>query len=455
MTDPPQPSGPPRSPAPPVRAIALLLPSALNLGIAQILAPVLNALLARTADPQAAIGGFAVALGITGLVALPQLRIQHLTLVYFEDRASLVALRRFVAVFIAIVSAVALLVALTPLSGVVLERLFATDGGIRDEAARALIALIPFPALAVARMHLYGIALRTERPSVVWGGTIGGAAAVLTTASVLLATGVEGALVAGIAVSTGAALEVAALALVTGVTGTTRVPGGHRLPTVVPAETPSQRALITFFTPLLFAAFIPAVSAPLIMATVARSPEPDVSLAAFPLAVSLFTFVTLVSNGVQPTVLSLFGRGDDPRGIRRFAILVGFVGMAGSLLIAWVPPLTSLLVEDLIGAEGRLRDLTVVGLRVLSFLPPLLTVEQLFAAALLHTKRTRALVYVNAWRLLGLIVFLLVVRTSTDWSGAAIGAGAVAFTLTLEAIAAYAYGRKPFASLVPSAREGV
>jgi hypothetical protein len=435
-----------------VRAIALLLPSALNLGIAQILAPVLNALLARTADPQAAIGGFAVALGITGLVALPQLRIQHLTLVYFEDRASLVALRRFVAVFIAIVSAVALLVALTPLSGVVLERLFATDGAVRNEAARALIALIPFPALAVARMHLYGIALRTERPGVVWGGTIGGAAAVLTTASVLLATGVEGALVAGIAVSTGAALEVVALALVTGVAG---VPGGHRIASVVPAETPSQRALIGFFTPLLFAAFIPAVSAPLIMATVARSPEPAASLAAFPLAVSLFTFVTLVSNGVQPTVLSLFGRGDDPRGIRRFAILVGFVGMAGSLLIAWVPPLTSLLVEDLIGAEGRLRDLTVVGLRVLSFLPPLLTVEQLFAAALLHTKRTRALVYVNAWRLLGLIVFLLVVRTSTDWSGAAIGAGAVAFTLTLEAVAAFAYGRKPFASLLPFARERV
>jgi hypothetical protein len=33
--------------------------------------------------------------------------------------------------------------------------------------------------------------------------------------------------------------------------------------------------------------------------------------------------------------------------------------------------------------------------------------------------------------------------------------GAVAFTITLEAIAASTYGRKPFASLLPSAREGV
>ena len=51
------------------RALSLLLPSALNLGMAQILAPALNAMLARTSDPEAAIGGFAVALGISGLVA--------------------------------------------------------------------------------------------------------------------------------------------------------------------------------------------------------------------------------------------------------------------------------------------------------------------------------------------------------------------------------------------------
>jgi uncharacterized membrane protein len=90
----------------------------------------------------------------------------------------------------------------------------------------------------------------------------------------------------------------------------------------------------------------------------------------------------------------------------------------------------------------------VVGLRALSFLPPLLTIEQLYAAALLETKRTRALVWVNAWRLLGLILFVAIVPAATDWSGAAIGAGAVAFTLTLEAVVAVIYGRSAFASLL-------
>ena len=435
---------PPSAVRPPVRAIALLLPSALNLGIAQILAPVLNAMLARTSDdPEAAIGGFAVALGISGLVALPQLRIQHLTLVFLEGAASLESLRRFVAVFVSIVSAVALLLALTPLAGLVLEQLFATDGAIRDEAAVSLIALIPFPAFAVARMHLYGVALRSERPMVVWGGTIGGATVVLTTAVILLASGVDGAVVAAIAVSVGAGLEVAGLAIVTSRGSMSRL---------VAVDAPSQRALLSFFTPLLFVAFLPAVSTPLIIAAVARAPEADVSLAAFPLAMSVFTFVTLVSFGVQPTSLSQFSRGDEPFGVRRFAVFVGFVAMIGGLLVAWVPPLSALVVEDLLGAEGRLAALTIVGLKILSFLPLLLTVEQLYATALLQTKRTRALVYVNVWRLIGLIAFVVLVPALTEWSGAVIGTGAIAFTLALEAVAAIAYGRSAFAELVTLAR---
>jgi len=442
-----KPGDPGAPPAPatarvPVRAISLLLPSALNLGIAQLLAPVLNALLARTSDPEAAIGGFAVALGISGLIALPQLRIQHLTLVFLEGRPALLALRRFVAVFGVAVSAVALLVALTPLSGLVLGRLFATEGSIRDEAAVSLIALIPFPALTVARMHLYGIALRSERPRVVWAGTVGGATAVLATASMLLALGVDGAPVAAIAVSVGAAFEVAGLSVLAGGLGSDRL---------VSIEAPSQRALLVFFTPLLFAAFLPAVSTPLITATIARAPEADVSLAAFPLAMSVFTFVTLIAGGVQPTVLSQFSRGDDPRGIRRFAVIVGFVAMIGGLLVAWVPPLTELVIADMLGASGRLFDLSVVGLRVLSFLPPLLTVEQLYAAVLLHTKRTRALVWVNAWRLLGLILYVVLVPRLTDWSGAAVGAGAISFTLALEAVVAVLYGRGPFLGMLRAA----
>lgn len=437
--------------APRVRAIALLLPSALNLGIAQILAPALNALLARTSDPEPAIGGFAVALGISGLVALPQLRIQHLTLVFLEGHDSLAALRRFVLLFVVATSALAALVTLTPLADITLERLFATEGALRDQAFASLIALLPFPALSIVRMHLYGVALRAERPRVVWGGTVGGAVSVMAVAVVLLVVGVDGAVLAAAAVSAGAAVECTALWF-----ATRRI---DVLGQLAPESTPTQRVLHMFFLPLLFVAFLPAVSAPIIMAIIARAPEPDISLAAFPLAMSVFTFATLVAGGVTPTVLAQFSRGDEPRGIGRFAIAVGFVALAGVLPIAWIPPLSDFVVRDVLGTSGQLAESTVVGLRILSFLPPLMTLEQLYAAALLRTKRTRALVYVNAWRLLGLLLFVIIVPAVTGWSGTAIGAAAVSFTLTLEAIVAWVYGRGAYRELStetsgPSSRSG-
>ncbi|MYA59055.1 MAG: hypothetical protein F4X40_00650, partial [Chloroflexi bacterium] len=60
------------------RATTLLLPASLNLGITHVLAPALNGLMARSVEPEAAIGGYAIAMGVMGLVALPQMRIQQL-----------------------------------------------------------------------------------------------------------------------------------------------------------------------------------------------------------------------------------------------------------------------------------------------------------------------------------------------------------------------------------------
>ena len=80
------------------RATLLLVPASMNLGVAAILAPAVNAILARGKNPEEAIGGYAVAMGIVMLVALPQMRIQQMTLVFLNDGVSLARLRRFTAI---------------------------------------------------------------------------------------------------------------------------------------------------------------------------------------------------------------------------------------------------------------------------------------------------------------------------------------------------------------------
>lgn len=147
------------------------MPASLNLGIANVLAPVLNALLARSVEPEAAIGGYALALSVMMLVALLHARVQALTLVFLDNQDSLRRLWSFVGVFASISGVIAVLVALTPLRDVILDGVFATTGSLRKQAAAALVALIPFPVLVVVRTYLYGIALRIGRPRVVWMGT--------------------------------------------------------------------------------------------------------------------------------------------------------------------------------------------------------------------------------------------------------------------------------------------
>ena len=416
------------------RATTLLLPASLNLGITHVLAPVLNGLLARSVEPEAAISGYAIAMGVMGLVALPQMRIQQLTLVFLDDQESLSRLRRFVALFALLSGVVAAAVAFTPALDVLLDGVFATAGALRAESAAALVALMPFPVLAIVRTHLYGVALRIGRPRLVWVGTCAGAIAVIAVAALVLWLDPSaGAAIAAIAVTAGAAVET--LVLVAGTTGPLRRSLGPATDAV-----PTYGDLLRFFGPLLVAAFLPAVTQPIINAVLTRTPEPEASVAAVSLAFGVNQIFLIALWGVQPTLLALMARGESPVAARRFANIVGLVSVIPAAVVAFIPPLTTLVVHDWLGATGRLQVMTEAGLRILALLPPIFVQEAIFTSALLRVRRAYVLVYVNAIRLVGLIAILIIGVEVTDLSGGVIGVIAIGGALVIEAIATVAFG---------------
>jgi len=416
------------------KASTLLLPASLNLGISNVLAPLLNAMLARSVEPEAAIGGYAIALSIMMLVALPQLRIQQLTLVFLEDQASLWRIRVFVAVFAGLGGVVALLAAFTPIRDLLLDVVFATEGSLRDQTRLALIALVPFPVLAVIRTHLYGTALRINRPRLIWIGTGTGAATVMIVGLGISAVDANaGSPIAAIAVSAGAAAETVIL-----LWATNRPLQQTLRASQQPA--PEYQALLRFFGPLLFAAFLPTVTTPIINAVLTRGPHPDTSVAAVALAWGVNQTFLVLMWGIQPTLLALMARGENPASGRRFAYVVAVVVAIPSAVVAFVPPLTSLVVHTLLGATGRLQDMTETGLRVLAALPPLLVQEAIYTSAILSTRKTRLIVYVNILRLAGLLVILGATVSFTDWSGGVIGVVAMGGSLVVEAITTMLYG---------------
>lgn len=424
------------------RGLTLWLPASVNLGIASLLAPAMNALLARAVDPEASIAGFSVALGVITIVALPQFRIQQLTLVFLHDHQALRSLRRFVAITAVAVGAISCVAALTPLAELILEGIFAATGELLTQARAALVALCPLPVFMVARTHLHGAALRLGQARLVWLGTGLGAGGAVAISAMLMAAGMQGAAAAGVGTTLAAGLETVMLMAAT----------RHLLRHGLPAHSPrgldsSLGAVARFFTPLIFASLLPAATTPIVNAALARTSEPETSLAAFAVAIGLFQFLTILLWGAQPSILALLARGD---GMRRITVLTNGVAVAVlivSLAVAFVPPLSQLVIEDISGARDRLAELSLLGLRVLAPLPLILVQEQVFASALMQVRRTRPILYVNLWRLAALLAFVVVALNVAELPGVAVGAGAWAASLIVEAVATYAYGRGAYRQL--------
>jgi len=384
------------------RGLTLWLPASVNLGIASLLAPAMNALLARADDPEASIAGFSVALGVITIVALPQFRIQQLTLVFLHDHRALRSLRRFVVITAAVVGAISCAAALTPLAELILEGIFAASGDLLTQARAALVALCPLPVLMVPRTHLPGAALRLGQARLVWLGTGLGAGGAVAISAGLIAAGMQGAAAAGVGTTLAAGLESVMLM------AATRNLLRQGLPAHSPRSLdPSLGAVARFFAPLIFASLLPSATTPVVNAALARTAEPETSLAAFAIAIGLFQFLTILLWGAQPSILALLARGER---VRRITVLTN--GVAAAVLVAcmaaaFLPPLSQLVIEDISGARDRLAELSLLGLRVLAPLPLILVQEQVFASTLMQVRRTRPILYVNLWRLAALLVFVV------------------------------------------------
>ncbi len=415
------------------RAIALLLPTAVTSSAAQALIPAVAGMLNRTDAAEEAISGFAVAFAIAVLVGLPQVRTQQLTLVFFNDSRSLPVIRLFVLRWAGLTTTVMAVVALTPLNGLVLGSVFSVEPEVEKQAAGALRAMVLLPGLLTIRAHLHGVALRAERPRVIWAGTIAGSATVIGIAAALIFTeSVDGATAAGIAFSAGVGLEAVLVWLLM-----------RRVVITAENAVPVRMAdMVKFFWPLLVAAIAPSITQPIVNAGMARAEDATVSIAAVAIAFGLFQTVSAATNGVQNSSLALMALGFGESRVLRFMLSVGAITTAATMLIGFVPPVTSLVLKDILGTDGKQFDLALFAFRLLAALPLVVVVEQFFAATLMRARNTRPIIIINLTRLAVLGLWVTLTVALTDFTGAAVGAGAIALTLLIEGVMTHLYGRR-------------
>jgi len=258
--------------------------------------PLLAAALARTSDPATALAGYGVAFALIGVLYAPLLVVQQVAAARLLAGGDIASVRRFTLAVGLALSGVAALVAFTPVGVFAFERIVGVRDSILDEALSAMSALWPVPALTGLRALHQGRLVAGHRTNpIAWATSartvvLAGIAFTLTTTS-------AGAWLGAVAFTLGLAVEALMVALAPAGAG------GRAAPTELESE--GEDRLLSFSTPLMLNVLL-WWSTPLIINSVlARTPEPDCSIAAFTVVEAVAWFLTAPVGQLQHASLAI------------------------------------------------------------------------------------------------------------------------------------------------------
>ena len=289
--------------------------------------PLLAAALARTADPAVALSGYGVAFALIGVMYAPLLVVQQVAAQRLLEAGDLRPVRRFALVLGTLLSVLAVLVAFTPLGVWIFRTVVGVEGPILDEALEAMVFLWPVPLLTGVRALHQGRLVAGHRTHPIATAT-GVRTAVLAAVAFVLAAGGGGAWIGGVAFTVGLFAEAAMVSL-----APAPLPD---VPERTELEQPGEDRLLAFSGPLMLNVLL-WWSTPLIINSVlARTPEPDCSIAAFTVVEAVAWFLTAPVGQLQHASLALVDSREAHERVRVYAATLA-VGVTAILLVLSIP----------------------------------------------------------------------------------------------------------------------
>jgi Na+-driven multidrug efflux pump len=366
------------------RGIALLyLPLAASWALMLMEAPLVNAFLARGADPELSLAAFGVAFNIILVVEAPVLMILELSIALSRNIAAFHRIRRFYVLIGLAVTTLGLLLFHTPLCRVLLRDLMHIPPAIADATVPALRMFVwwPFPigwrrlyqgvlvndgrtriiSIATAIRLLVLVAVLAVGQAV---GTIPGA--ILGATTMLLAVVVETTIIHG-------------AATLTSQRSLSRKPAG--------TEPTSLRYLWSFYLPLAITGVLRQLIRPLTSAGIAAAPMAELSLAAWPVAFSLASVFWGPTMGLQRVAVALTSDKDSWHTVSRFVLAVGLLLTLALAFISFTPLLWVVLC-NLFGLSEVIAALAAPAVRIQVLLPLAYTFHALYTGVLVKQGRT-------------------------------------------------------------------
>jgi len=348
--------------------------------------PTIVAVVARLEDPEinlAAFGGVVFPLAL--IIESPVIMLLAASTALCRDAAAYATIRRYMMRAGAALTALHLLLVLTPLYDVVVRGMIGAPEAVVEPARLGLMLMTPWTWAIAYRRFQQGVLIRYGRSRAVGLGTVARLAADVLVLGVGYAIGdLPGIAVGATAISAGVLTEAA-------VSGWLVRPVRVGPLAARPAGPPVLLGpFMAFYIPLVLTSLVTLLAQPIGSAAMSRLPSPTASLAAWPAIAGLSFVLRSAGMAFNEVMVALLDEPGARPALRRFAWLLAAGTTSVAVLFA-ATPLADLWFGRISALPPDLASMAKSGAWLIVPLAALVVVQSRFQGALLHGRRTRAI----------------------------------------------------------------
>lgn len=386
--------------------LALWVPLAASIAMMVLEPTIINIGLGRTTNPELALAAYGVAFSLALLIEAPIIMLLDASVARSAGREAFAVVRRFTVGLGLAVTAIGLIVSLTPLYGLIVEGLMniPPDVAARARPTLQILSFWPMP-IAWRRAH-QGVLIRTGRTAIITAATgirLFSLAAALFAGLLLFPN--LGAIVAGVAMVVSVTVEAVVVTIATQPALRSRrfaadgAASGH---------TPlTMGSLWRFYRPLVVTTLLRQSTRPILSAGIAAAALPRASLAAWPVAWGFAILVTGPAWSLQQLSTALSSSDGAFRRVRRFSLGLSTLFSMILAIVAFTP-LYGLVMGGIYNLSPELQALARPAVQLLTLLPLVMGAGAFYRGLLIREGCTGIVRTAMAIHIAALVVTLLV-----------------------------------------------
>ncbi len=430
------PGHPPREPLTQRRIFWFWFPLAAMWLMMAVEQPAVSAVVARMAAPERNLAAYGVTMALALLLESPIIMLLTAGTALPAGATSYRRLMRFTHVLIGALTVLHLLIATTPLFTLIARTIIGAPEEILPHARLAFLLLLPWTGAIGYRRLWQGVLIRFHRTAVV-PATI---ATRLAVSGTVLGTGLAMGRLPGVVVAC-AALSLGVIAAAATAYLFSRPVVRRHLSQPEPAgQALRWHDLVSFYAPLALTSLILLASRPILTVGLARSPQPLMSLAAWPVIVSVVFLGRSIAMSYQEAVVALARDRGSVGQLSRFTVALALALAAGFALLVSTPAARVWLAR-VAALTPPMVEFSLPPMAIMALVPALTALISWRRGLLVQVRRTGEITRSVLLNLSVLVAILLLLRWLLDAPGTILASIALSASVLSEWLYVRARGR--------------